>query len=89
MKKQTKRPSGEISIYDPRGYAYLPKDLRKEVGVEGKGKVEYFKDANCVLLVRRGASKEEVLKGLGILRDDLDLRWVEPRPRSDQGSEQV
>lgn len=75
--KSSRRPSGEIAIYDERGYAYFPQDVRREIGVEGKGRVEYFKDANCVLLVRKGATKEEVLRGLKILWDDLDLRWRE------------
>lgn len=72
-----RRPSGEIVIYDPRGYAYFGKDIQKELGINGKGRVEYYKSANCVLLVRNGASRKDVLKGLDILKDNLKLRWKE------------
>lgn len=76
-----KRPSGEIIIYDPRGYAYFAKDIQKELGIKGKGKIEYYKDANCVLLVRNGASRKDVLKGIDILKADLELRWKEENPK--------
>ena len=69
-----RRPAGEIAVYK-RGYAYLPRDVRREIGVEGKGRVEYFKNANCILLVRKGATREDVVKGLALLREDLKLRW--------------
>lgn len=74
---QDKRPIGKIVIHDPRGYAYIPKIVRKEVGIEGKGKMPFYVDANVVLLVREDAKKEEIMKGLEILKEDLKLRWKE------------
>jgi len=58
----------------PRGYAYLPKIVREEVGVEGKGEIPFFINANCVLLIRKEATKQEILRGLEILKADLKLR---------------
>lgn len=75
--KNNPRPLGEINIHDPRGYSYIPQIVRREVGVEGKGKIPFFLDANVVLLVRKGASKEEILQGLDVLKQDLALRWKE------------
>ena len=74
---EEKRPIGEIVIHDPRGYAYIPKIVRKEVGIKGKGKIPFYVDANVVLLVREDATKEDIIKGLEILKEDLKLRWRE------------
>jgi len=68
------RPIDTIKIYDPRGYAYLPAILRQEVGVEGKEEIPFFIDANVVLLVRKDASPEEIIRGLKVLMEDLKLR---------------
>jgi hypothetical protein len=48
--------------------------VREVIGLEGKGEVPFFIGANCVLLVRLEATKEEVLRGLDILKADLELR---------------
>ena len=69
------RPSGEISIYDSRGYGYIPTILRKELNVQGTGKIPYFIGANCVLLIRKGARRKDVLKGIDLLKSDMILRW--------------
>jgi len=68
------RPVGKITIFDKRGYAYLPKIIRKEVGADGKDEIPFFIDANCVLLVRKGADLKEILEGIEILKKDLMLR---------------
>jgi len=68
------RPVGKVKIHDERGYAYLPKLLREEVGAKGKDEIPFFIDANCVLLVRKGAKLEEILEGLEVLKKDLLLR---------------
>lgn len=72
-----KRPLGKILVHDERGYAYIPKIVRKEIGLKGKGEIPFYVDANCVLLVRKDATKEEILKGLDLLKDDLKLRMKE------------
>ncbi len=74
---EEKRPIGEITVHDKRGYGYIPKIVRKEVGLKGIGKISYYLDANCVLLVRHGATKEEIMDGLDVLKRDIDLRWRE------------
>jgi len=74
MEKRKVRPVGEIAIHDERGYAYLPKIIREEIGIEGKGRVPFYIDANCVLIVRKDANLEEILEGLEILRRDILLR---------------
>jgi len=71
---EEKRPVGRILVHDPRGYAYIPKIVRSEIGLEGIGEISFYLDANCVLLVREGASRNEVLKGLEVLKADLKLR---------------
>jgi hypothetical protein len=68
------RPVGEIKIVDPRGYAYLPKILRKEVNATGKTSISFFISANCVLLIRKGADLQRIIEGLEILKKDLILR---------------
>jgi len=74
MEKQKARPVGEIVIHDKRGYAYLPKILREEIGVKGKDRIPFYIDANCVLMVRKEADLDEILAGLEILKKDLLLR---------------
>jgi bifunctional DNA-binding transcriptional regulator/antitoxin component of YhaV-PrlF toxin-antitoxin module len=71
------RPVGDINIHDKRGYSYIPQIVRKELGIEGKGRVPFFLDANVVLLVRKGATKVDILRGLEVLKLDLNLRWQE------------
>lgn len=73
------RSTGEINVHDPRGYSYIPRIVRKEVGLEGKGKISFFLDANVVLLIRQSATKDDVLKGLEVLKQDLQLRWKEEK----------
>jgi len=68
------RPVGNIVIHDPRGYGYIPKIIRKEIGIEGKGAIPFYIDANVVLLVRKDAGLKEILRGLDVLKDDLKLR---------------
>jgi hypothetical protein len=66
---------GNLRIVDKRGYCYLPTILRKELAVEGKGfDIPFYINANCVLLVRKGATKDEVIKGLEVLKQDIELR---------------
>jgi hypothetical protein len=69
------RPVGTIKVTDPRGYAYLPKILRKEIKCEGKDEIPFFINANCVLLVRKDADIDKILEGLDVLKKDLLLRF--------------
>lgn len=88
MHEKKYRPAGEIVIYDSRGYGYYPSVLRKEIGISGTGRAPFFTDANCVLIVRRGATRKDVLKGIDVLREDLKLRWKEEKqPKQDKGGE--
>ena len=68
------RPVGKITIFDKRGYAYLPKIIRKEINAIDENEIPFFIDANCVLLVRKGADLKEILDGIEILKKDLVLR---------------
>jgi len=76
-KRPSLRPVGAIKLTDPRGYAYLPKILRKEVNCQGKDEIPFFMDANCVLLIRKDADLDKILKGLEVLKKDLILRASE------------
>lgn len=69
------RAMGYIKIVDTHGGAYLPKRVREEVDAKYKEQIPYFMNANSVLLIRKGATREDVLKGLDILKEDLQLRW--------------
>ena len=75
MDKEDARAVGHINIHDPRGYGFIPQIVRKELGIEGKGKIPFFINANTVLLVRKGATQDDILRGLDILKEDLKLRW--------------
>lgn len=80
--KNNIRPVGVIKITDPRGYAYLPSLLRKEVNCKGKDEIPFFINANCVLLVRKDADIKQILEGLEVLKKDLLLRYEKPRGRN-------
>lgn len=71
------RTLGTIKVHDKHGYAYIPKMIRDELGIDGKDDIPFVVDANCVLLVRKGASLDSILKGIDILKKDLELRSTE------------
>ncbi len=75
MKPSKIRPIGYISISE-EGKCHLPSIIRKEVGLKGSGKIPFYLNANCVLLIRLDATLEEVLAGLDVLREDIKLRGV-------------
>lgn len=76
---ETLRPHGYIKKIEKRGYAYIPKKLQDELGIlqEETAEIPVFLNANVLFLVRKGAKRHEVLKGLEILVEDLKLRWKE------------
>ena len=73
MKPNTIRPVGHLSASE-EGKCHLPSIIRKEIGLKGPGKIPFYLDANCVLLIRLGATLEEVLAGLDVLKEDIKLR---------------
>ena len=77
MQTENVRPHGKIKVLDNRGFSYLPVMLRRELDAKKGDYIQFFINANTALLIRQGASREDVLKGLEILRDDLPLRWKE------------
>jgi len=83
-----KRPVGSINIHDARGYGFIPQIVRNELGVNGKARIPFFLDANVVLLVRKDASRADVLKGIEILKEDLRLRWKELENQSKEASKE-
>lgn len=74
MTKETIRPMGQIRVMDNRGYSYIPTIVRKELAIEGKDNIPFFINANCVLLLRKGATMKEILDGLDVLKKDIELR---------------
>lgn len=74
-KNENPKPMGYINIHDPRGYGFIPQLVRRELGVQGKGKIPYFLNANIVLLVPKDATQRDILKALEILTESLRLRW--------------
>jgi hypothetical protein len=83
MASKKARPIGHINIHDPRGYGFVPQIVRKELGIEGRGKIPFFLDANVVLLIRKGASRGDILEGLDVLKQDLKLRWKKQEVRKE------
>lgn len=67
------RPIGYIKLSE-EGKMHLPSIIRKEIGLEGAGRIPFYLDANCVLLVRSDATLEDILSGLDVLKTDLELR---------------
>lgn len=61
---------------DERGYFYLPNHLKSELGLRKGSKkgIPFVVDANCVLLIRHGATVEDILKGLDLLKEKVKLR---------------
>jgi len=74
-------PHGKISIYH-RGYGYIPPLLRKELKADRE--IPFFLDANVALLVRKGTSKEDVLRGLSALIKHLSVKWNIPEEKVKQ-----
>lgn len=70
---EERRPIGYIKSTET-GKTHLPSIIRKEVGLKGAGKIPYYLDANCVLLVRKDATLKDILLGLDVLKADLSLR---------------
>jgi len=75
------RPHGKIKVLDDRGFSYLPKLLREEMNAEKGDYIPFFINANTALLIREGTSREEVLKSLEVLKEDLKLRWKEKKTK--------
>jgi len=71
------RPFGKIRIFDDRGYAYIPKILQNELGIKGKCAIPFYIGASAILLIRKGASRNDILRSLNILREDFALRSKE------------
>jgi len=68
------RPVGTINIHDPRGYSFIPRIVREELGIKGKDRIPFFIGTDVILLVRRGSKLKEILKGLEILIEILKAR---------------
>jgi len=74
--KENLRAHGRLKVWET-GHAFFPESLRRELGIDKDRKIPYFVNANTVTLIREGATKEEVIRGLKILLQDIDLRWKE------------
>jgi len=72
--RKTPKPVGRIRVHDERGYAYIPKLVRQEVGLEGRGNIPYFIDAKVVLLVKGDATAKEIIESLEALKREIELR---------------
>ncbi len=67
------RSLGEITIHDARGYGYFLAIVRRELDIQGKGKIPFYIDANCILLVRIVVTSKDIIEGLYLLKKDLKL----------------
>jgi len=63
--------------WTPSGKAHIPSHLRKELGYKPgePGEVKVFLNANFFIMAKDGATEEEILKGLDVIRDHLLLKW--------------
>ena len=75
------RPHSYIKKVEKRGYAYIPVKLQEELGIlkDSTYAIPVFIDANVVFMLRKGARRDEVLKGLKILIQDIELRWKDEK----------
>jgi bifunctional DNA-binding transcriptional regulator/antitoxin component of YhaV-PrlF toxin-antitoxin module len=81
------RPIGYLRT-TREGKSHIPALIRREIGIQGEDKIAFFLNANCVLLIRKGASLGDVLQGLDVLKQDLELRWsVEAKSRAHEFNE--
>jgi bifunctional DNA-binding transcriptional regulator/antitoxin component of YhaV-PrlF toxin-antitoxin module len=71
------RFQGAIKVLDPRGFAYLPSVLRRELDAKKGSSLPFFIAANIVLLVRSNCPLEDILRSIDILKEDIKLRWRE------------
>jgi len=72
---------GSITVYK-RGYGWLPELLRKELGIlnaTGTSKIPYILDANCVILLHKNATQNDILSGLSALIYHLSAKWKVPK----------
>jgi len=67
------RPVGKVKVFKKR-LGYLPKILLKEVGAGEGDEIPFYIDANTVLLVRKDATLEDIIRSLEVLKEDLKLR---------------
>lgn len=84
----TARPVGQLRVTPP-GHIYLPNLLHHEMGIKNhrRGSISYFISENCILLVRTGASLEEIVRGLHNLEAELRLRAFSPHePQRESGN---
>ena len=66
---------GKITIYK-RGYGWLPEILRKELNaMEDPKEIPFFLDAETALLIKKDATREEILKSLKALIFHLASKW--------------
>lgn len=72
--KQELGEHGKVSVYK-RGYGWLPGMLRKELDAEAPSEIPFFIDANVALLIKKDATKEDVMKGLSALIKHLSVKW--------------
>ena len=52
----------------------MPEIVRRELGIEGKGKIPYFIAPNMVLLIRKDVELADLLKALDLLKQKIELR---------------
>ena len=64
-------PMGKIRIDKITGFAYIPKDIRKE-GFEGD--IDTLPNALTLTLIKPGVPLKSAIKSLRIILKDLELR---------------
>lgn len=62
---------------DSRGYAYLPKNLRQELMIQGTGEIPFYRSSGCILLVRDDMPLDTVRNSIELLQKELELRTEE------------
>ena len=75
MTKQI-RPKGTIAVMEA-GTAQVPKEIRDELAVPGKGVIAYVLDAKTALLFNPESDPKDVIDSLKVLEADLKLRIEE------------
>ena len=70
------RPKGTITVMEA-GTAQIPKEIRDELGIVGKGEIAYVVSSKIAVLYNVNTKPNELFKAIEVLLDVLKLRVEE------------
>lgn len=70
------KPSGFIQLSPNQAKTHISKSIRRELEVEAGEAIPYVANAHTIVLFNPKLSKEEIIRSLQIVIQDLDLRQI-------------